>query len=460
MGTDDFVFSSYHAGHKHAVETISLNGTPYNYTYDANGNMTSGPDFTDTSQVGTRTMSYNVDNMPTQVTSVRGVTSTTVNYGYDGFGQRYKKEVVGGMTTYYIGDHFEIKGGTQVKYIFAGNLRVAQVEGSTLTYLHKDHLGSSTVMTDYSGFETESTQYMPFGSTRPGSGEITGTSYNFTDQEFDTENGLYNYDARLYDPVIGRFISPDTIVPQPLNPQSLNRYTYCLNNPLIYTDPSGHKLSDHWLKTSGTIFVLSDGPGYTIRSYERPSGIPGLLPDQVHSIKFHDNHSSNMAFMNFYIFGNNYGSSVINQGYSGGYGGDGASGAGTEDAGNEGVDENQPPETVEEAPETVEEAPEIVEEAHETEDEAPETLDMIDAYEILHGRKQHPYYSSEKWRKDLREFELQTASKLINNPAAEALDSVPPIQPVSGNPLIDFYISIYQIGRAGFNKIFNGDKEE
>ncbi len=241
MGTDNFNFTSYHAAHKHAVQNISLNGSPYNYTYDDNGNMTSGPDFTDTSQVGTRTISYNADNMPTQVTSVRGSTSTTVNYRYDGFGQRYKKEVVGGMTTYYLGDHFEIKGGTPVKYIFVGNLRVAQVEGTTHTYLHKDHLGSSTIMTDDSGFETESTQYMPFGSPRPGSGEITDTSYLFTDQEFDTENGLYNYNARLYDPVIGRFISADTIVPQPFNPQSLNRYTYCLNNPLIYVDPSGHE---------------------------------------------------------------------------------------------------------------------------------------------------------------------------------------------------------------------------
>jgi YD repeat-containing protein len=89
MGSDDFYYSSYHAGHKHAVETISLNGTPYDYTYDDNGNMLSGPDFTDTSQVGDRTITYNADNMPTQVTSVRGATSTTVNYGYDGFGQRY-----------------------------------------------------------------------------------------------------------------------------------------------------------------------------------------------------------------------------------------------------------------------------------------------------------------------------------------------------------------------------------
>ena len=62
----------------------------------------------------------------------------------------------------------------------------------------------------------------------------------YTDQELDTETGLYNYDARLYDPLIGRFISPDSIVPRPYDPQSLNRYSYCRNNPLIYTDPTGH----------------------------------------------------------------------------------------------------------------------------------------------------------------------------------------------------------------------------
>jgi RHS repeat-associated protein len=55
-----------------------------------------------------------------------------------------------------------------------------------------------------------------------------------------TEYHLYNYNARLYDPVVGRFITPDTIVSDPYNPQSLNRYAYCLNNPLIYTDPTGH----------------------------------------------------------------------------------------------------------------------------------------------------------------------------------------------------------------------------
>jgi RHS repeat-associated protein len=62
----------------------------------------------------------------------------------------------------------------------------------------------------------------------------------YTDQELDSSSNLYNYDARLYDPVIGRFISPDSYVQAPYYPQSLSRYSYCRNNPLIYTDPSGH----------------------------------------------------------------------------------------------------------------------------------------------------------------------------------------------------------------------------
>lgn len=49
-----------------------------------------------------------------------------------------------------------------------------------------------------------------------------------------------DYNARMYSPTLGRFIQPDTIVPDMFNPQSLNRYSYVLNNPIRYTDPTGH----------------------------------------------------------------------------------------------------------------------------------------------------------------------------------------------------------------------------
>ena len=61
----------------------------------------------------------------------------------------------------------------------------------------------------------------------------------YTGHEHLPEFGLINMNARLYDPVIGRFISPDPYVQAPLFTQSYNRYSYCLNNPLSYTDISG-----------------------------------------------------------------------------------------------------------------------------------------------------------------------------------------------------------------------------
>ena len=225
---------AYNTAHKHAVS--SING--YSFTYDANGNMLTGYDFTTPSSPVARTTTWNADNMPATIT----YGSTTTTLLYDGTGARAKK-TVGSTITYYIGDHYEIKGGVIYKYIFAGNLRVAQIAGSTVSYFHKDHLGSSTIMTNSSGTQIESTNYEPFGGTRAHTGTTT-SGYKFTDQELDAENGLYNYDARLYDPVMGRFISSDTVIPEPYNPQSLNRYSYCLNNPLIYIDPNGHVATD------------------------------------------------------------------------------------------------------------------------------------------------------------------------------------------------------------------------
>ena len=56
---------------------------------------------------------------------------------------------------------------------------------------------------------------------------------------------MYFYNARYYNPVLGRFISPDALVPQPGNPQSFNRYSYVTNNPATLVDPSGHGIWDY-----------------------------------------------------------------------------------------------------------------------------------------------------------------------------------------------------------------------
>jgi len=150
-----------------------------------------------------------------------------------------KKVVSGGSTTLYIGEYYEVKDGVVTKYIFGGNLRLAVVKGANTYYYHKDHLGSTGATTDVNGNQVEGADYLPFGSMREHAGSNV-SDYKFTDQELDNETNLYNYDARLYDPVLGMFVTPDSIVPNMFDPQDLNRYSYCRNNPLIYVDPSGH----------------------------------------------------------------------------------------------------------------------------------------------------------------------------------------------------------------------------
>ena len=238
VGSTNLTYT-YHSTKKHAVSNINKNGTNYAFGYDNCGNMTSGYDFTDPSQVGTRSLYYNAENMPYRIVHVKGGTTKDTRFYYDGEGRRVKKYIVGVGITYYIGGHIEKINGSLVKYIFAGDMRIARINGSEKRIFHKDHLGSSTAITDMNGNEVEISNYMPFGSLRSHSGSYV-SDYKFTDQELDDSTGLYNYGARLYDPVIGRFITADSIVQNFSDPQTLNRYSYCRNNPLIYTDPSGH----------------------------------------------------------------------------------------------------------------------------------------------------------------------------------------------------------------------------
>ncbi|MDY6950914.1 MAG: RHS repeat-associated core domain-containing protein [Thermodesulfobacteriota bacterium] len=173
--------------------------------------------------------------MPAQIT----VDANTVDFVYDGSGVRAKKTVNQTNATYYIGKYYEKRNGVITKYIFSGNTRIAKIKGTDVYYFHKDHLGSSTLLTNASGTVVETTEYMPFGGDKTHSGALEA-NYKYTDHEYDVETGLYNYRARLYDPIIATFITPDSIVPHPSDPQMLNRYAYCRNNPIKYVDPSGN----------------------------------------------------------------------------------------------------------------------------------------------------------------------------------------------------------------------------
>jgi RHS repeat-associated protein len=106
-------------------------------------------------------------------------------------------------------------------------------------YLHADHLGSTSLATNETGGFVSRVLYYPYGETRYAEGTLP-TDRLYTGQRWEQDFGLYDYHARYYNPALGRFISADTIVPSPANPQDLNRYAYVRNNPLKYTDPSGH----------------------------------------------------------------------------------------------------------------------------------------------------------------------------------------------------------------------------
>jgi len=75
-------------------------------------------------------------------------------------------------------------------------------------------------------------------------------SYTLAGQEYDDELGFYNYKARLYDPLVGRFITPDRIVPRSDDPQSMNRYSYAINNPIRHNDPTGKAFADQHFEQS------------------------------------------------------------------------------------------------------------------------------------------------------------------------------------------------------------------
>jgi RHS repeat-associated protein len=197
-------------------------------------------------------------------------------------------------------------------HIFAGNKLVASVfADGKMQFYHTNHLGSTSVITDQNGDKKEKMEYYPFGTYRA-VGNINGTYdfdpafpdvfYTFTGQEDDDDLGLYNYKARLYDPLLGRFICPDSTVPYPDNPQSLNRYSYCRNNPLAYTDPSGHEdggddkggngggsgiwsdlgslLGGIWDSLIGSYFTAPDSPSFAPGGYNitLSSFGDGMLP--------------------------------------------------------------------------------------------------------------------------------------------------------------------------------------
>ncbi len=237
---------------KCSAENMSLTALVNNqlsgYGYDAVGNMTSDP----TDGVNN---SYDAENRIGSATKA----GVTTSYVYDADGNRVEKTDGSTGTLYWymtpgiIGES-DLSGTMKSEYVFFDGERVARKDfsgGATSAfYYFSDHLKTASVVTDSAGNIKGESDYYPWG------GELQfvnndSNHYKFTGKERDQETGLDNFGKRYYGNALGRFVTPDPLMNsgQPWNPQTWNRYTYTLNNPLRYTDPTGLYT---WGNCSGT----------------------------------------------------------------------------------------------------------------------------------------------------------------------------------------------------------------
>ncbi len=237
---------AYDAKRRHAV--VSAGGRTYKY--DANGNMTSR----DGSAIA-----WSSNGLPVSIAYANGNSSV---FSYGPAGNRWKQVAKSGSsteTTHYAGTDLEkvIQGGvtTWRHYLAAPGGIVVQIRRNdgtpaTMRYLTLDHLGSTDRITDAEGKVIAAESFGAFGARRrtnwtgvPTASELAAmtavTRDGYTRHEQLDNVELVHMNGRIYDPLLGRFISADPYVTRPHDGQGLNRYSYVLNNPLALIDPSG-----------------------------------------------------------------------------------------------------------------------------------------------------------------------------------------------------------------------------
>lgn len=244
--------------------------------YDVKGNITSKSD------VGTYT--YGNSSKPYAVTEVnqsgsaiparaQDVTYTsfwrpatisengyTASFTYNGGEERVRMRMRYNGTTsytrYYLGGCYELDSASSIKerlylggdYYTAPAVLVKTSSGTNIYYILRDHLGSITRIYKSDNTLLQERSYDAWGRMRnpstqtvyaPGNEPSLYLGRGYTGHEYLKEFGLVNMNARLYDPALGRFLSPDPLVQDSEDSQNYNRYSYCLNNPLSYVDLTG-----------------------------------------------------------------------------------------------------------------------------------------------------------------------------------------------------------------------------
>ena len=230
------------SSHPHAVSSISGGVISTTFTYDPNGNELTG---------NGRATTWTSYNKPASITQG----SSTISFLDDPEHQRFQQVTAQGTTLYIdgFGARAEVVRGSSSQsneYLTVGNVMVgvrSSVGGTaTTSYFHTDHLGSISVITDQNGSVLQRLSYDAWGKTRfansaddPTDSITSVTTRGFAAQKEVSVSGLVHLNGRVYDPTLGRMTSADPTVPDPLNAQAWNRYSYVGNDPLTFTDPNG-----------------------------------------------------------------------------------------------------------------------------------------------------------------------------------------------------------------------------
>ena len=212
----------------------------------------------------------------------------TTSYFMGGCGQNFDSHYSDVKTRIYVNELYneEItkENGKGINYIYADGKPVAIYEvadgkdGKTL-YLHHDNLGSVMAYSNENGTLGEELSYDAWGRRRKAdtwdyftlsNDSISEYDAGFTGHDHIDMFDLVNMDGRMYDPLTGRFMSPDPIVQMPEYTQSLNRYAYCMNDPLSLTDPTGYS----WI---GDTFSAIVGIAVGLETGGLGSGIYGAV---------------------------------------------------------------------------------------------------------------------------------------------------------------------------------------
>jgi RHS repeat-associated protein len=229
-----------------STASTSTNRLPSPYTYDAGGNMTYD---------GFNTLVYDGENRAVSATNG----SAAGAYVYDGNGLRVQKclPTCGGSnpnTVYLFSGPkviAEYDNGAGVstpsrEYIYSGAVLLARIDSSGTRYYHQDHL-SNRLVTNSSGGVLEQLGTFPFGEQWY---NASADKLYFTTYERDSESGNDYAQARYNVSPIARFNSPDPIAGSTSDPQSLNRYSYVRNMPVMLTDPAGLTPQCNTVKTN------------------------------------------------------------------------------------------------------------------------------------------------------------------------------------------------------------------